>query len=118
MVFILILAGWEFLRKSDYKYSMLVLFEIAVSIKHNDAVPDLSMVPLWSEVQGSTGRVLLHVGVLVNRQRWCGLGLLQYVGFRAVVELGLSSQFYSPTPIPLQKKRASGASGTGRLLNN
>lgn len=97
---------------------MLVLFKIAYSIRHNGAVPDLSMVPLWSEVRGSTGWILLHVGVLVTGQLWCGLGLLQYDISRAIVELGLSSQVCFPTPTPLQKNRASRASGTGRLLNN
>lgn len=97
---------------------MLVLFKIAFSTRHNGAIADLSIVPLWSEVQGSTGWVLLPVGVLVKEQLWHGLGLLRYVVSGAIVELGLSSQFYFPSPTPLQKKQASRASGMGRLLKN
>lgn len=118
LVSILILVGWEFLRKSDYKYSMLILLKIAFSVSHSKAFRDLLMVSLWSEVQGGKRWVLLQVGLLVKGQLWCGLGLLRYVVSRAIVELGLSSQF-TPLPTPLSRKnRASRAGGTGRFLNN
>lgn len=64
------------------------------------------MVPLWSGVQGGKGWVLLQVGLLVKGQLWCGLGLLRYVVSRAIVELGLGSQF-APLHIPLSRKKSS-----------
>lgn len=44
LVSILILVGWEFLRKSDYKYPMLILLKIAFSVSHSEAFRDLLMV--------------------------------------------------------------------------